>query len=105
MKDSEEIFFVRWWGLVLSLVLLTGVLFALTQGWFLDREAENVRHSNQYLTTHQTALRSYYTQYQSPDLSVPQKRALFLQMRYEADLIPRNVPEDILSVLSQGAPR
>jgi hypothetical protein len=53
-----------------------------------------IRNSNSYVTTQQTALRQFRTDYESASTD-EQRRAIILQMRETADLIPGQVQPDI----------
>ncbi len=83
------------WPLVVALVLATMFIFVIIEPTRQNLETRGQRQSHAYITSHQAALHTLYQQYQDPTLSLAQRRALYQQLRFEADLIPGNIPEDI----------
>lgn len=105
MRDEESELMgisIRWWGLFVALAIGTVFVFRAVEPSRQDMETNGQRRSLQYITSHQSALRSLFSQYRDASLSLPQRRAIYMQMQYEADLIPGRVPQDIQSELSRG---
>lgn len=101
-EEAPESFISKWWGIILALVLLTLVVFVYYYRWQVNQETLTTRQSIGYISSHQSALRMLATQYVDPSLSVAQHRALYQQLRLEADLIPRDIPNDIQRLLDRG---
>ena len=104
MSKELEIFGVSVRVSFLAFILFVGISAAgyAVYPYFADMETRGTRHTLQYITTHQTALRTIYSQYEDRTLGVAHRRALFAQMRQEADFIPHDVPADIQNSLSNG---
>ena len=106
--EEEELEFlgigVRWWFVVVALVVATMFIFVIIEPTRQNLETRGQRRSLAYITSHQSALRALHQQYQDPTLTLAQRRALYQQLRFEADLIPGDVPGDIQQSLQQGAP-
>lgn len=102
MNENAEAFAVRWWFLILALLLGTAITVTVLRPWFMDQDTAATRHSVQFISSHQSALRTLYTQYQTPGIEPAHRNALRAQMQAEADLIPGNVPPDIAAVLGGG---
>lgn len=94
---------VKWWGVLTALAIGTIILFAVIAPYLSAQETRDHRQSLEYIQSHQGALRQIYVQYNDPSLSDVQRRALFNQLRHEADLIPNSVPADIQDLLNRGA--
>lgn len=105
------------WALCMGLTIATGVVMYVVQPSFLHMENASVRASQSYITTQQGLLRQFKASYDGLDTRLaetpndeshlPQRRALqnqqraiVLQMRQAADLIPGHVPDDIREFLS-----
>lgn len=123
MSDNFEINSSVWaetwkaWALGILLLLATVAVVYAVQPSFLYMENQNIRASQGYITTQQSALRQYKTSYdvvstrlaETPDDEShrlhrrglqDQQRSIILQMRQSADLIPGNVPPDIRDFLA-----
>ena len=107
-----------YWSLAIGIILATMVVFTGVEPLFLERQNTNTRASLSYISTHQGILRQLKASYDSiatrlADVPnddehaelrrglVNQRRSILLQIRQEADTIPRDVPDDIRSVLNQ----
>lgn len=105
-----------WWVFVCALVLATAIGIAYVNPWFTDKDTQNTRESNSYVTSKQSSLRSLKVNYDvletrkieaaknltDDDLVrgiVAQQHAIVRQMREQADLIPEHVPSDIKAFL------
>lgn len=100
--DSDVAFTIKWWGILLALVIGTILIFGVLRPYLREQETRDHRQSTEYIQSHQGALRQIYVQYSDEALSDAQRRALFHQLRHEADLIPNSVPADIQDALSRG---
>ena len=100
--DSDVAFTIKWWGILLALIVGTIIIFAVLAPYLRAQETRDHRQSLEYIQSHQGALRQIYTQYSDEALSDAQRRALFNQLRHEADLIPNSVPADIQDALNRG---
>jgi hypothetical protein len=105
-------------SLVVWVIALFVILSLLTLGGYLLRpifynlDTQAVRQSNQYVTTQQTQLRSWYTAWQRLDAEIAagrtpeaqgraQQRAIVEQMRQAADtMTPDQVPTDVAAFLA-----
>lgn len=117
-KIGPEVWHETWkgWALVVTILLATaGVCYGVSP-WFIQQETMNTRGSLSYISTHKGILRQLKTSYDAIEArinSTPdtednrilrtglrnQQRSIILQMRQEADLIPRDVPSDIQDIL------
>lgn len=106
-SDREDLHIIRNWffGFVLFLVILGGAMAFIGQvydlAWYpfkIQMQTGMIRNSNSYITTQQTALREFRTDYETAD-SEGQKNAILRQMHQIADLIPGQVQPDIDSFL------
>ncbi len=103
--------------LIGALVLGTCAVGYCVQPWFTQKNTENTRQSDEYITSKQTALRELYNNYnvlelRRLDLSkdpsnqevvqgiIAQQHAIIRQMHGLADSIPSHVPDDIIIFLS-----
>jgi hypothetical protein len=84
-------------------LIATIIVFSLGfYPYLANMETRGTRQTLQYITTHQTALRTIYTQYQDRTQDAAHRRAMFNQLQLEADKIPNDVPSDIRASLSAG---
>lgn len=107
-----------YWSLAIGMILATMAVFTGVEPWFINRQNITTRASLSYISTHQGILRQLKTSYdgiatrladvpndaEHAELRrglVNQQRSILLQMRQEADTIPRDVPDDIRSILNQ----
>ncbi len=103
------------WGLAIAMVSL-GIIYAV-QPYFVAKETQTTRQSNAYITSKQSALRTFKSDYdnlatrkaslpndksstQISDALDAQMAGIIRQMKEEADKIPGNVPSDIVPFLS-----
>ena len=93
---------VKWWGILTALAIGTVITFGVIAPYIRAQEVRDHRQSLEYIQSHQGAMRQIYTQYCDEALSEAQRRALFRQLRHEADLIPNSVPADIQDALNRG---
>lgn len=109
-----------WWFLGVFAVLGAGAIFVYFQPWFMRKETENTRQSDQYITTKQAALRELKSNHDSLEVKLAefrkdpqgnaeiikgimtQQRGIVRQMREQADLIPNHVPDDIKKFLDKS---
>jgi hypothetical protein len=108
---------LAWWIIALLVVFGTVASVYWVSPWFMKKDTEITRQSDQYVTTKQAALRELKTSYDAlatrlADLNkepagnagvisgvVVQQKSIVAQMREQADLIPDHIPPDIKSFL------
>lgn len=118
-QDEDMFFGLRWfliYGIAIFCVVLAGAAgFYCVSPYFMNKETKTNRESNQYITTKQHMLRAFKTDYDQLSIKlieahrtndsqlasaiVSQQKAIVLQMRQEADLIPESVQPDIKEFL------
>lgn len=103
-------------GLVLT--ALANAAGLITMPWVVKKQTQIIRASNSYVTTQQTALESFLTEYRRLDVQQAglrhdpanaelvraldgQKLAILGQMRQVAGLIPNDVPPDVAVLIGR----
>lgn len=117
--DEDMFFGLRWiltYGIAIFFLVLACVAGVYCAGpYFINKETKTNRESNQFITTKQHMLRAFKTDYDQLSIKlieahrlndaqltsaiVSQQKAIVLQMRQEADLIPEYVQHDIKEFL------
>ncbi len=103
---------------ILGLSLLSGVVYWQFAPYFMRKETQVTRQSNQYITSHQTALRTFKSDFDNNEVRLAslrkdatgnatvisniesQQAGIIRNMKAERDLIPNDVPPDIQQFLA-----
>jgi hypothetical protein len=108
-EDKSDLRTIRNWivGLIVLLMIIGGAATVASRAfdlawfpWEVKMKTGMIRASNSYITTQQTMLRQFRTDYESATTD-GQRAAIVSQMRATADLIPGDVQPDIAAFLSQ----
>jgi hypothetical protein len=104
-RSAMRILLVWFFGLIISLMLLTGAATVVSRAfdlawfpWQVKMQTGMIRNSNSYITTQQSALRQMRSDYEDAQ-SDGQRAAIVRQMHQIADLIPNDTQPDIRAFL------